>query len=161
MHSSSYNLVKELVTQYYCGGSVADIGSAIVENQDMSYRDFFKKEDYVGVDISHGNNVDIICNLEKNSLDNKVSFIVCGQVLEHVRKPWVFFENIEKSLIKHGTAIIVAPSAGQYHAYPYDCYRFFSDGLIALAEHAGLRIIVSGQLHTPPWCDSFIVVQKC
>lgn len=153
--------MKHLVSKYYHGGKVADIGSAIVENQLISYKDFFNNDNYIGVDLTNGQNVSVIHDLENSPLNNPVDFIVCGQVLEHVKRPWVFFENIKGSLNKNGIAIIIAPSSGQYHAYPIDCYRYFSEGLCALSVSAELAVLESGTLNSAPWNDSFVVVKKC
>ena len=50
-------------------------------------------------------------------------------------------EQIYAKLKEGGIICILAPFAHIEHRYPTDCYRYFSDGFIALAKWADLQVI--------------------
>lgn len=120
-----------------------DIGSYSVNG---SYRDLLEvyNVEYVGLDIEAGPNVDVVPEdiyswdcLEDESFD----YLISGQAFEHIEFPWLTIKEIYKKLKPGGIVCITAPSGGPEHKYPYDCYRYFSDGFRALARFAGLTVI--------------------
>src|SRR5258706_2277193 len=122
---------------------VLDIGSAGVNG---TYQELFRFEgaQYVGLDIQPGPNVDVVpadpydwAELEDESFD----VIISGQALEHIEFPWVILEQIAAKLKPQGLACLIAPSRGPEHRYPIDCYRYYADGLRALAKWSGLKVL--------------------
>lgn len=73
--------------------------------------------------------------------DESFDYIISGQAFEHIEYPWLTIKEIYKKLKPGGIVCITAPSAGPEHKYPYDCYRYYSDGFAALAKWAGLTVI--------------------
>lgn len=52
------------------------------------------------------------------------------------------YSNMERFVTNpNGRLCLIAPSSGPEHRYPVDCWRFYPDGLRALARYAGLEPI--------------------
>jgi SAM-dependent methyltransferase len=146
MHDSSYLHMKYFIEKYIKNLEniqILDVGSQDVNG---SYRNLFdhKSWKYTGLDISRGNNVDVVVGniydwKEINS--NNFDVVISGQALEHIKYPWITLCEIRRVLKYNGLCCIIAPSSGPEHKYPIDCYRFFPDGLAAIADYAGLTII--------------------
>jgi len=101
---------------------------------------------YLGIDMEPGENVDLVLADGydwKEIADNSFDVVLCSQVMEHARYPWRLAQEIARVLRPRGLALLVAPSAGHVHRYPEDCFRYFPDGLPALAATAGLSVIES------------------
>lgn len=63
--------------------------------------------------------------------------VYAGQVIEHVRKPWLWVPELAR--VTRTALILIAPVSWPYHPGPYDCWRIFSDGMQVLLECAGLK----------------------
>ena len=70
--------------------------------------------------------------------------------------------EIERVLRPGGLCCIIAPSGGPKHgAAENDCYRFYEDGMRALAKYVDFEILhVSTNDDAKPWCDSCLVAKK-
>ena len=71
--------------------------------------------------------------------DGSFDVVISGQVIEHVRKPWRWMNEIARVLKKGGCAIIVCPVSWEYHPVPVDCWRIYPEGMRALFDDAGLN----------------------
>ena len=146
MHKSSMLRMKWFVENYLAdiGESIVlDIGSYSVNRHD-TYRRLFNKHKYIGVDISDGPNVDIALAspyVWNEIYDNYCDVLISGQTFEHIEFPWITMEQITRVVKPGGLICIIAPSCSRNHRYPVDCYRYFDDGMVALAKYAGLEII--------------------
>jgi hypothetical protein len=49
--------------------------------------------------------------------------------------------EMTRVLKKDGIICIIAPNGFGEHRHPVDCWRFFSDGMIALAKYVNLNIL--------------------
>jgi len=148
MHASSYKNMERFVGKYLQGykygkAMVLDVGS---RDANGSYKPLFKGWEYKGLDICPGNNVDITVKdiycwseVEPNSYD----VVISGQAFEHMDYPWMTIGEIARVMKVGGMCCIIAPSAGPIHSVPggKDCYRYYPDGLAALARHANLDCI--------------------
>jgi SAM-dependent methyltransferase len=121
--------------------NVLDVGSYDVNG---SYKPIFEdsKYHYTGLDMEKGPNVDIVLEspydwsqIESDSFD----VVISGQALEHVEFFWKTMEEMTRVLKKDGLICLIVPNGFAEHRYPVDCYRFFSDGMIALARYVGLE----------------------
>lgn len=121
--------------------SVLDIGSYDVNG---SYKHLFNEDKYyyTGLDIEQGPNVDIVLTnpydwnaIESDSFD----IVISGQAFEHIEFFWKTMEEMTRVLKKDGLLCLIAPNGFGEHRHPVDCYRFFSDGLIALARYVGIE----------------------
>jgi SAM-dependent methyltransferase len=126
--------------------NVLDVGSMVAEDGQASYRnivDRFAIARYTGLDMAAGKNVDIVSEdpykfpLESESFD----LVLSGQAFEHIEFPWLTICEIARVLRPGGSAIVIAPSSGLEHRYPQDCWRYYPDGMRALAKWAGLECI--------------------
>lgn len=151
---------------------ILDIGSCDVNG---SYKPLFQEEnwEYFGLDIQKGSNVDIIVKdiynwIEISSEDFDV--IISGQAFEHIDFFWLTMSEIQRVLKVGGLCCIIAPSSGSEHKYPVDCYRFYEDGMKALANYVGFEILhvssakekdnLSFEDNECEWKDSILVAKK-
>jgi SAM-dependent methyltransferase len=122
---------------------VLDVGSYDVNG---SYRQFFpsSRYDYVGLDMAPGPNVDVVPASPyrwKEIGTDTFDVVISGQVLEHAEFFWLTVSEMVRVLKKGGIVCIIAPNGFDEHRYPVDCYRFFADGMVALARYTGLEVI--------------------
>jgi SAM-dependent methyltransferase len=122
---------------------VLDVGSYDVNG---SYKQFFNTPcyDYTGLDMEAGPNVDIVPSspyawkeIETDAFD----VVVSGQALEHIEFFWLTVSEMVRVLRKDGILCLIAPNGFAEHRYPVDCYRFFTDGMIALARYTNLDVL--------------------
>lgn len=125
------------------GTRVLDVGSYDLNG---SFQNLFSNEEceYIGLDIEAGPNVDCVLDhpydwsmLQTDSFD----VVISGNVLEHVEFPWITFSEMARVLKPGGLLCVVVPNGFREHRYPVDCWRFFTDGVIALARMAHLEVL--------------------
>jgi SAM-dependent methyltransferase len=75
--------------------------------------------------------------------DDSYDVVVSGQVIEHVRKIWVWIKEVARVCKPGGVVITVNPVSWPYHEAPVDCWRAFPEGMRALYEDALLEVILS------------------
>lgn len=92
--------------------------------------------EYIGLDIQHGRNVDIVSeNPHRLPFeDNEFDFVVSSSCFEHDEMFWVTYLEIIRILKPSGVFYLNVPSNGIYHAYPTDCWRFYLDSGDALVK---------------------------
>ncbi len=69
--------------------------------------------------------------------------VLSGQVIEHVRKIWVWIKEVARVCKKGGFVITINPINWPYHQAPVDCWRIYPEGMKALYEEAGLEIDIT------------------
>jgi SAM-dependent methyltransferase len=69
--------------------------------------------------------------------------VVSGQVIEHVRRPWLWLQEVARVTKPGGLVIMICPVSWQYHEAPVDCWRIYPEGMRALYEDAGLETVLS------------------
>jgi SAM-dependent methyltransferase len=68
--------------------------------------------------------------------------VICQAVLEHVKDPVAAVKNMVSALKRGGLLYLHSHGpAFPYHAYPIDCYRFYRDGILAMAELSKTTIV--------------------
>lgn len=175
MHQSSYDNMKRFAEVYLKEFSnkklrILDVGSQDVNG---SYKPLFNNSnwEYYGCDMVEGKNVDIVLKDIYNWKDiksNSFDVVISGQVFEHVEYIWVTILEIARVLKDEGMACIIAPSSGNEHRYPVDCWRIYPDGFKALVKYAGLNALeVYTQWnkefypnYNPVWKDSVVICKK-
>ncbi len=149
---------------------VLDVGGA---NINGSYRDVFDDPawTYVALDVEPSEAVDVVPKRPWRWQDvpaRSYDVVVSGQAFEHVLFPWVTMLEIRRVLRPGGLLCLVAPSTGPEHRYPQDCWRFYRDGLVALASWADMAV-VDARVHadgarwpddSPQWNDAVLVAQR-
>ncbi len=72
--------------------------------------------------------------------DATFDVVFSSQVIEHVRKPWVWIKEVARVCRPGGHVLTVNPVSWPYHEAPIDCWRIYPDGMRALYEEAGLSV---------------------
>ncbi len=174
MHLSSLKNMESFRDQFLSGFAskrlrIMDLGST---EMGACYRPIFDKPnwDYIGVDLAPGPNVDVVLRQPfrwREIASESVDILVSGQVLEHVEYFWITMLEVSRVLKPGGLACIIVPSGGPEHRYPVDCWRFYPDGMRALANFARLTALGIhtqwdgiGDPGSDCWKDSVLVARK-
>lgn len=122
---------------------VVEFGSYIVNG---TLRPIFEGSKYIGIDLETGPGVDIVCPGDETPLQREYADIVLSSSnFEHDQCFWLTFIEMCRILKPGGYIYINAPSAGPYHGYPGDCWRFYEDswsGLIKWANKLGYKMVI-------------------
>lgn len=113
---------------------VVEIGSQDVNG---SLKDVCPKNfKYIGVDFIKANNVDLVLDdpYQLPFDDNSVDMVVSSSCFEHSEMFWLVYLEALRILKPSGLFYLNAPSRGNYHLYPVDCWRFYPDSGIALTN---------------------------
>lgn len=150
--------------------SILDLGSQDVNG---CYRPIFDDPawTYRGIDLAPGNNVDIVLEDPykwSGIPSGSVDVVVSGQAFEHIEFFWLTMLEIARVLKPQGLCCVIAPSAGPEHRYPLDCWRFYPDGMRALANFSRLDVLEAMTEWAPEdypdqsqaWKDSVLVASK-
>lgn len=125
---------------------------------------------YVGVDFVAGKDVDVVLDdpyqlpFEVESAD----IVLSSSVFEHSALFWLLFTEIMRILKPAGLFYLNAPSNGDFHRWPVDCWRFYPDAGKALEEWGRrngipcllLESYVSRQSTVDNWNDFVAVFLK-
>ena len=122
---------------------VLDVGSYDVNG---SYKHLFneQKYDYTGLDMESGPNVDFVLRnpYDWDTIDtDSFDVVISGQAFEHIEFFWKTMEEMTRVLKKDGLLCLIAPNGFPEHRYPVDCYRFFTDGMLALARYVCIETL--------------------
>jgi SAM-dependent methyltransferase len=151
--------------------TILDVGSAVVADGHRSNKEAFANPGwrYVGLDLEPAPNVDLVVEDPydwRELADASVDVVACSQVLEHTEFFWITILEIARVLRPGGLAFIVAPGSGPLHRYPVDCWRFYDDGLPALARWGDL-VVLEARVQWRPvfargnqWRDAAAVLQR-
>jgi SAM-dependent methyltransferase len=176
MHPSSFDKMAAFRRDYLDARRgeplvIIDLGSNDING---SYRPLFAQPTwtYKGVDVVPGENVDVVL---KNPYDWReigtasVDVVISGQTFEHTEFFWETMLEIARVLKPEGLCCIIAPSSGPVHRFPIDCWRFYPDGLRAVARYAGLEALETRTQWTDleqydsesnKWHDSVLIARK-
>lgn len=171
MHDTSLEKVVAFVETYLQSVrqvplEILDVGSRVVDAEHSEFRAHLQRGPwrYRGLDVAAGPNVDIVVQdpycWDELAADS-VDLVVSGQALEHVPYFWLTAFEIGRVLKPGGLALIIAPSRGFEHRHPVDCWRFYRDGMEAIAAYIEFRLIDSfTDWDRRFWADSLLVMQK-
>ena len=96
------------------------------------------------LDIAAGEGVDIVGTAERTGLpDRSVDLVLCTQVLEHTRAPWLAMREFARLLRPGGKVVLSVPHVWFFHPHPNDYWRMTAEGVAALCEEGGLRMRLS------------------
>jgi SAM-dependent methyltransferase len=138
--------------------SLLEVGAGKRFSKSVLYRlSQEQKWDYHPCDLKyhHSDVPNYIRMSGENSIDTPVSFDVvgCTQVIEHVRRPWIWVAELARVCKPGGLVVIVGPDTWGLHHNPYDCWRILPDGMHVLMEDAGLKVLVSRLEQLDPLSD--------
>lgn len=113
-------------------GPVLEIGSRHYSpDSSEDYRSLCDGLGYLGVDLSAGDNVDVVLDLTRDFADvdealghRTFGTVVCASVLEHVENVWAMASNITRLVEPGGRLFLSVPMSWRFHGYPSDYWRF-------------------------------------
>lgn len=140
MHDTAYRYGQLFFNQYVAGSSnkrVVEVGS---QNVNGGLRDIFAipSTSFVGIDFVAGPGVDVVIK-DGYTLpcgDSTQDVVLRSSVLEHCDMFWLLFLDMIRVLRPGGLIYINAPSNGDFHRWPVDCWRFYPDAGKALEKWA-------------------------
>ena len=171
MHKNSHSKMEWFKNTYLSTSSkldILDVGS-LDGSGNYNYSDIFDETNwsYTGLDFQAGPNVDIVVTDIYNWFevdDNSYDVIISGQFFEHLEFFWLTMSQIERVLRPGGYVCIIAPSSGPKHGGDMpNCYRFYEDGLRAMAKYVNLEVLhasVDDRDEAKPWHDACLVAHK-
>lgn len=176
MHQSSLEAMARFVKEDLADRrgrplQVLDVGAMDVNG---SYRQFFDDPAwaYTGLDMEAGNGVDVVLPqpYDWSALnDDSFDVVISGQAFEHIEFPWVTILEVARVLRPGGLLCLIVPSGGYEHRYPVDCWRYYPDGVRALAHWADLDVVRADTAWEPTgdyvddsaqWADTVLVARK-
>ena len=117
-------------------GRILEVGSRNYGNTEP-FRELFPGQEYVGVDMSAGDGVDVVADLSAGTGDlprGGFDLVIMCSVMEHCPKPWKLAENIQALLSPRGTLYSCHPWVWRYHKYPVDYFRFSPPAIKSLFD---------------------------
>ena len=75
--------------------------------------------------------------------DETFDIVLSGQVIEHVRKIWIWMKEVSRVCKRGGSVITINPVSWKYHEAPIDCWRIYPEGMKSLYDDAGLETSLS------------------
>lgn len=141
MHNHTYRLkhfIKE-ISEKYClkGGKIIDVGAGTCQ-----YKNYFKNLRYFSQDIENNQQKSIDYIGEFDILPSSTfDYVLCSQVLEHLKEPGKAFRNFYRILKKGGKLFLTTHMAFEEHLVPGDYFRFTRYGLKYLAESNGFQVV--------------------
>jgi SAM-dependent methyltransferase len=168
MHPSAYDNCLKFFNKYLStllleSLKVVDFGSYDVNG---TLKPIFSKCNYIGIDMSPGPNVDIVTSGDNTPFEtNSIDVVISSSNFEHDDCFWMTFLEMARIVKPGGFIYINAPSAGFYHGYPGDCWRFYADSGKALAKWANKNNINIELLETyidtrGVWHDNVSIYRK-
>jgi len=142
MHYTSLRSGEAFSETYGAAGKVVvDVGGKDVNG---SLRQFFEAQGmkFICIDMEAHPSVDLIVKPGDKLpfADATVDLIVSTSCFEHDPCFWLTFKEMTRILKSDGYIYINAPTAGHYHCYPGDNWRFYSDAGQALAYWSGMQM---------------------
>ena len=121
------------------GGVAIDVGAG-----GAPYRALLGRKGYAlrTLDIAAGPGVDIVARAEDTGLAaGSVDLIVCTQVLEHTRSPWLAMREFARILRPGGSLVFSVPHVWFFHPHPNDYWRMTAEGIVALCGEGGFEVV--------------------
>lgn len=94
--------------------------------------------EYLGLDFEAAKGVDLVLDdpYHLPLADGSADIVLSSSCFEHSEMFWLVVLEVMRILKPGGLFYMNAPSAGTYHRYPVDCWRFYPDSGLALATWA-------------------------
>lgn len=159
MHANSRMLFEKYAKPYFRPGlSVLEIGPnaipstyrTMVADEAITWHTLDIRQD---AELTYRSTSEYSFPVESETYD----IVLSGQVIEHVRKIWLWIRELARVCKTGGLVITISPVSWPYHEAPVDCWRVFPDGMKALYEEASLDVRfcrfesleASGRRHVP------------
>jgi SAM-dependent methyltransferase len=132
--SNADSFFKTYAPHFPDGAKVLDIGAQDVNGSIRTVTP--PRFEYVGVDFCEAKGVDVVIDdpYHLPFEDGVADIVVSSSCFEHSEFFWLVFLEIMRCLKPHGLFYLNAPSTGEFHRYPVDCWRFYPDSASAMAN---------------------------
>jgi SAM-dependent methyltransferase len=145
MHTNSKLIFEKYATQYFPQGTrVLEIGP---DGFPSAYRSMVDRGGlgWDTLDVYQHPSLTHVAASEYSFpiADDAYDVVLSGQVIEHVRKIWVWMREVARVCKPGGTVITINPVSWPYHEAPIDCWRAYPEGMKALYEDSALEVLVS------------------
>jgi len=146
MHLNSILLFEKYAKRYFRDSAkVLEIGP---DNHPSTYKKAVNNNTIIWetLDIFPSKKITYFSENEYKFPINDASFdiVLSGNVLEHVKKVWIWIKELARVCKKGGKVITIVPVSWPYHInneIPIeDCWRIYPEGMKALYEEADLKI---------------------
>jgi SAM-dependent methyltransferase len=145
MHANSRLIFQNFARQHFQSGMrVLEIGpdadpttyQAMVDDSSI---------DWHTLDIKDKHNATYVADSEYSFpiADDTYDIVVSANVIEHVRRVWVWMREVTRVCKPGGLVITITPVSWPYHPVPYDCWRIYPEGMKALYEECGLEVVLA------------------
>jgi SAM-dependent methyltransferase len=144
MNFFDYGLIKSLLQAFRYREPVVEIGSLVVDESMKVFdvRSLLPKKIFYGVDLRHGDGVDIMGDIEGLPFrQHSIGTLLCLDTIEHVWDVHAAFKEIERVLQKDGVAVISSVFNFKIHACPHDFWRFTPEALDGLTTGFPYKIL--------------------
>lgn len=141
MHDTAMRL-GELFFRHYLRGEapeVLDLGAMDINGSLRSVAPPGLR--YCGADMETGPGVDVVLDGSGRLPfeDGRFDAVVCTSVFEHAPAFWETFLEMLRVTRPGGYLYVNAPSNGETHRFPLDCWRFYADASVALESWGRTR----------------------
>ena len=92
--------------------------------------------DYIGLDFQAAKGVDVVLD-DPYTLpfaNESIDMVITSSCFEHSDMFWLVYLEVLRVLKPNGLFYLNAPSAGNFHRFPVDCWRFYPDSGRALIK---------------------------
>jgi SAM-dependent methyltransferase len=125
---------------------VLDIGAG-----DKKYKNYVNCRKYISLDVS--GKVDVIADATALPFKNySFDMIMCTQVMEHIKNPFLAMEEFSRVLKESGIIFITVPTVMYLHETPSDYFRYTKYGIEYLLNKNNISIQKSEVI-----CSGFLV----
>lgn len=117
---------------------VLDIGAG-----ELPYKKYFSKCTYLSQDVVNNKfgTIDYVCDAVNIPLKSgSIDFIICTQVMEHIKEPFETIKEMGRLLKKNGKIFLTTHLCMEEHMIPYDYFRYTRYGLEYLAVKSSLKV---------------------
>jgi len=139
-------LSEVLAARKYMRGRLLDVGCGI-RPYALVYDEVVDQSFGIEVAYSpHGTAAaDVICSADSLPFpDESFDTILCTEVLEHTRRPWLVMAELARVVCAGSHIIMSVPFIYPEHEAPNDYWRFTVNGIRSLCEDVGLDILEVG-----------------
>lgn len=114
--------------------NLVEIGSMAVNSSVKNVLD--DNINYTGLDISNGDNVDVVLQdpYKFPFANESIDVIISISTFEHTEFFWLTYLEILRVLKKDGLFFLNAPSNSKFHRHETDNWRFYPDSCLALEK---------------------------
>lgn len=92
--------------------------------------------------LKYGNQIHRIEMPDDNTIscpDNTYDMVLTGQVIEHVRQPWIWVKELAR--VAKSYLVIIGPNTWPQHGAPSDYWRIWPAGMRVLLQEADLEVL--------------------